>query len=109
MTRSRLVNAVRMLSCAIFCVMTCRGESLVAVSARGESAVKLYSAVRDILRLVKSVPAGKSPGEMCLDPGGKHLFVGLVAENRSGSSICRARRCSAPSLIPASNRRTDAP
>jgi YVTN family beta-propeller protein len=57
---------------------------MVAVSARGEGAVKLYHPMRDILRLVTSIPAGKSPGEMCLDPSNTHLYVGEVPEKQIG-------------------------
>lgn len=68
----------------LLCPATSPGQSLVAVSARGEGAVQLYSPVRDVLRLVKSVPAGRQPGEMCLDPEGTHLFVGEVPEKQVG-------------------------
>jgi YVTN family beta-propeller protein len=84
MMRPRFLSATLVLSCAAFVVTACWGQSLVAVSARTEGAVKLYSPVRDVLRLVTSVPAGKQPGEMCLDPGGTHLFVGEVAEKQVG-------------------------
>jgi YVTN family beta-propeller protein len=89
--RPRVFGVIGILSCAVFCVTTARGESLVAVSARGEGAVKLYSPARDILRLVQSIPAGKQPGEMCLAPDGVHLFVGEVPEKQIGIIDLRSK------------------
>jgi hypothetical protein len=41
----------------------------------------LYYNVRGgSLHLAKAIPVGKQPGEMCLDPGGKHIFVSNIAE-----------------------------
>jgi len=53
---------------------------MLAVITRGDGAVNLYRARGIGLQLIKSVPAGKRPGEMCLDPNGKRIFVGQVAE-----------------------------
>lgn len=48
-----------------------------AVSLRGDNVVNLYSVTGFGLglTLAKAVPVGKAPGEMCLAPNGKLLFV----------------------------------
>jgi len=53
---------------------------MLAVVARGDGVVNLYRARGIGLQLTKSVPVGKRPGEMCLDPNGKRIFAGQVAE-----------------------------
>jgi YVTN family beta-propeller protein len=55
---------------------------MLAVSIRGENAVNIYNLLGGglALQLAKSVPVGKQPGEMCLAPNGKSLFVSNVAD-----------------------------
>lgn len=53
---------------------------MLAVVARGDGALNLYRAKGFALPLVKSIPVGKSPGEMCVDPGQKTLYVGEISE-----------------------------
>ena len=57
-------------------------DPMLAVVARGDGAVNLYRVQADGigLSLTKSIPVGKAPGEMCLDPNGKRIFVSNVAE-----------------------------
>jgi DNA-binding beta-propeller fold protein YncE len=51
-----------------------RGPML-AVADQSQDAVNLYDVNGPALKLKKSVPAGKSPGRMCLDSAGTTLFV----------------------------------
>jgi YVTN family beta-propeller protein len=81
--RTRFVIAI-LIAGPVFTTTACLAESLVAVSSRGDGTVKLYTPVRDVLRLVTSIPAGKSPGEMCVDPNGTRLFVAQVPEKQMG-------------------------
>jgi YVTN family beta-propeller protein len=59
---------------------------MLAVSVRGENAVHLYNVIggaglgAGLLQLGKSVPVGKQPGEMCLAPNAKNLFVSNVGD-----------------------------
>ena len=50
---------------------------MLAVSLRGDNVVNLYNVTGFGLglNLAKAVPVGKAPGEMCLAPNGKLLFV----------------------------------
>ena len=55
-------------------------NSLVVVVNSGDSAASIYSAVRistgdPSLRLVKALPTGKAPNEVCISPDGKRAFV----------------------------------
>jgi YVTN family beta-propeller protein len=79
-TTSLLVTVLSSLAA----VGICRSEPMLAVVARGDGMVNLYRARGIGLQLVKSIPAGKRPGEMCLDPNGKRIFVGEAAENSVG-------------------------
>jgi YVTN family beta-propeller protein len=77
------MNTTLLLATVVSClasVGTCWGEPILAVVARGDGMVNFYRARSSGLQLVKSIPAGKRPGEMCLDPNGKRIFVGEVAE-----------------------------
>lgn len=58
----------------------CLGDPTLVVVARGDSAVNFYRANGIGLQLIKSIPVGKDPAEMCLDPNGKRIFVGEVAK-----------------------------
>ena len=49
--------------------------STLAVADQTQDAVNLYEVSGPALKLRKTVPAGKSPGRMCLDPAGATLFV----------------------------------
>lgn len=54
---------------------------MLAVSVRGDKAVNLYNVGGGgNLQLATSVPVGKQPGEMCLAPNGKSLFVSNVGD-----------------------------
>lgn len=62
---------------------------MLAVSVRGENAVKLFDVQFNgffngnaWLRPAKSVPVGKSPGEMCLAPNSSSLFVSDVGDKK---------------------------
>jgi YVTN family beta-propeller protein len=79
----------------------CSAQPLVAVSASGEHTVRLYSPVRDVLRLVTSVPAGRQPGEMCVDPSGAHLYVAEVPEKQVGELDLQSRAMVATMADPA--------
>jgi YVTN family beta-propeller protein len=54
---------------------------MLAVAARGDKAVNLYNVGGGgvALQLVKAVPVGESPIEMCLSPNGKRLFASIPA------------------------------
>jgi YVTN family beta-propeller protein len=58
----------------------CAAEPMLAVVARGDGVVNIYRARGIGLQLIKSVAVGKRPGEMCLDPSGKRIFVGETPE-----------------------------
>ncbi|MGH9640843.1 MAG: beta-propeller fold lactonase family protein [Terriglobales bacterium] len=74
------------LAILLLCITASAAESpMLAVSVRGENAVRLYDLQftgyfggNTWLRLTKSIPVGKQPGEMCLAPDGKSLFVSDV-------------------------------
>ena len=53
--------------------------STLAVDDQAQDAVNLYEVNGPALKLKKAVPAGKSPGRMCLDPAGATLFVANAA------------------------------
>lgn len=55
---------------------------LLAVSARGDNAVNFYNVLGGgvLLQPAKSVAVGKQPGEMCLAPNGKDIFVSNVGD-----------------------------
>jgi len=55
---------------------------MLAVSARGDGTVNFYSVLGGgvVVQLAKSIPVGKRPGEMCLAPNGKSLFVSNVGD-----------------------------
>ena len=61
-------------------IQICAAEPMLAVAARGDGVVNLYRARGIGLQLLKSVAVGKRPGEMCLDPSGKRIFVGQITE-----------------------------
>lgn len=52
---------------------------MLAVAARGDKAVNLYNVLGGgvALQLVKAVPVGQAPTEMCLSPDAKRLFVSV--------------------------------
>jgi YVTN family beta-propeller protein len=52
-------------------------KPLLAAAAPNDGVVNLYRVSRTQLQLLKAVPVGKSPGQMCLDPTGSTLFVGV--------------------------------
>ena len=51
-------------------------EALLAAAVPGDGVVNLYRVNGTQLQLTKTVPVGKTPGQMCLDPTGSTLFVG---------------------------------
>ena len=64
-----------------FCVLALGADALaqrapiLAVADQTQDAVNLYEVNGPTLKLKKTVPAGKSPGRMCLDSAGTTLFV----------------------------------
>jgi YVTN family beta-propeller protein len=62
------------------CAATCLGDSTLAVVGRTEGVVNLYRAKGITLQLIKSIPIGKDPAEMCLDPTEKRLYVGETSK-----------------------------
>ena len=61
-------------------VEVCLADPMLAVVTRGDNAVNLYRARGQSLSLLKSIPVGKRPNELCLDPNGKRLFLGQIAD-----------------------------
>lgn len=51
-------------------------EPLLAAAVPADGTVNLYQVNGIQLQLTKTVPVGKTPGQMCLDPTGSTLFVG---------------------------------
>ena len=65
--------------CSMMIAQVCLADTLVVVT-RGDSAVNLYK-VRGLgLQLLKSIPVGKGPNEVCAGPDGKRLFVGQLQD-----------------------------
>src|SRR5436190_24030700 len=60
------------------CAGACLGDPTLVMVARGDNAVNFYRVQGIGLQLLKSVPVGKDPAEMCLDPNGKRIFAGVV-------------------------------
>ena len=58
-------------------------DKLLVVVSRGENSVSLYKAAGPTLTLVKSLPVGKTPREVCLSPDGKRAYVAA----QEGSSV----------------------
>jgi YVTN family beta-propeller protein len=56
------------------------GAPMLAVSSRGDKAVNFYNVIAGgiFLQPTTSVPVNGLPGEMCLSPDGKNLFVSIV-------------------------------
>ncbi len=77
---STIMKAI--LAVLAFAAMTPAQAPMLAVSARGDQVVNLYSVLGGgaSLQLAKSVPVGKQPGEMCLAPDRKNLFVSNVGD-----------------------------
>lgn len=77
--------------------------STLAVADQTQDSVNLYEVNGPTLKLKKTVPAGKSPGRMCLDPAGTTLFVA----NASGAqAINLANQSSGPSFTDPAIKRT---
>jgi YVTN family beta-propeller protein len=77
--------------------------SILAVADQTQDAVNLYEVNGPALKLKKAVPAGKSPGRMCLDSAGTTLFVA----NASGAqAIDLATQSSGASFTDAGIKRT---
>ncbi len=53
-------------------------QPLLAASMPAQDAVSLFEVHGMQVKLRKSVPVGKAPGRMCLDPDGKTLYVGFA-------------------------------
>ena len=56
-------------------------DKLLVVVSRAENNVSLYKAVGPSLTLVKSLPVGKTPREVCLSPDGKRAYVAAQEGN----------------------------
>ena len=70
---------------------------MLAVSLRADNVVNLYNVTGFGLglNLVKAVPVGKSPGEMCLAPSGNLLFVSNVGDKTVGMIDVQAKSLAA--------------
>ena len=66
--------------CSVGCAASGLAEPTLVVSARGDNAVNFYRAKGIGLQLLKTIPVGKDPAEMCVDPNGKRIFVGEVGK-----------------------------
>ncbi len=58
-------------------------DKLLVVVSRAESQAVVYKADGPSLSLVKSLPVGKTPRELCLSPDGTHAYVSA----QEGSSV----------------------
>lgn len=61
-------------------------EPLLAAAVPADGVVNLYRVNGTQLQLMKTVPVGKTPGQMCLDPTGSTVFVGQQ-EPKGASAI----------------------
>lgn len=68
--------AIVILSVAIWSVpAVAQRKPILAITDQSQDVVNLYQVNGPNLKLLKAVPAGKSPGRMCVDPTGTTLFV----------------------------------
>ena len=61
---------------------TCLAAPMLAVVARADGTVNLYKTPG--LQLIKAIPAGKRPSEICVAPNGKLLFVAQPTDKAIG-------------------------
>src|ERR1039457_285433 len=85
----RTITKIILTALVLFGAASAADTPMLAVSLRGENAVKLYDIIFTgygggdaWLRPGKSIPVGKGPSEMCLAPNGKSLFVSDVADKK---------------------------
>jgi YVTN family beta-propeller protein len=65
---------------AVISPASCFADSTLAVVARGDGVLNLYRVRGAYPQLTTSIPIGKAPGEMCLDPNHRRIFVSNVGD-----------------------------
>ena len=73
--QARLAVAVALGVLVLTTTASAQHPPILAVADQTQDAVNLYEVNGPALKLKKAIPAGKSPGRMCLDSAGTTLFV----------------------------------
>ena len=72
-----------------------RADSLLAVSATQEGTVSFYQVRGPRVSLLKAIPVGKGPTEMCLSPDHNRLYVSVAPEKKIVAIDVKSREVTA--------------
>src|SRR5436190_23281156 len=71
----RKLRALVLLAASLSLAAHAQREPLLIASSPNEGAVNVYQPDDAKLKLKKSVPVSKAPGQLCLDPAGTKVYV----------------------------------